>query len=72
MYSFRNPTKSATILCVQYLISQHMKFKNVIKKDDLTKTVFKGLNVGKNYERIMEDVENTLKNVCLNYFKNIV
>lgn len=57
-----NPTKSATILCVQYLISQHMKFKNVIKKDDLTKTVFKGLNVGKNYERIMEDVENTLKN----------
>jgi len=48
-----------------------MKFKNVIKKDDLTKTVFKGLNVGKNYERIMEDVENTLKNVGLNYFRNI-
>lgn len=58
-----NPNKSVTILCVQYLISQHMKSKSVIRKDDLMKTVFNGRNVGKNYERIMDEVANTLNNV---------
>jgi len=40
-----------------------MKTKGVIKKDDLIKTVFKGRNIGKNYDRVMEEVGNTLKNV---------
>ncbi|NP_001155624.1 mage-e1-like [Acyrthosiphon pisum] len=68
-----NPSKSATILCVQYLISHHMKTKGVIKKDDLMKTVFKGRNLGKNYERVMEEVDNTLKNTfgfSISYIKN--
>ncbi|CAI6345350.1 unnamed protein product [Macrosiphum euphorbiae] len=68
-----NPSKSATILCVQYLISQHMKTKGVIKKDELMKTVFKGRNLGKNYERVMEEVNNTLKNTfgfSISYIKD--
>ncbi|XP_022164707.1 melanoma-associated antigen B2-like [Myzus persicae] len=68
-----NPSKSATILCVQYLISHHMKTKSVIKKDDLMKTVFKGRSIGKNYERVMEEVEITLKNTfgfSISYIKN--
>ncbi|KAL5242784.1 hypothetical protein ACI65C_010194 [Semiaphis heraclei] len=68
-----NPSKSATILCVQYLISQHMKTKGIIKKEDLMKTVFKGRNIGKNYERVMEEVDNTLKNTfgfSIAYIKN--
>lgn len=40
-----------------------MKNKSTIKKDDLMKTVLKGRIVGKNSERVMEDVANTLKNV---------
>ncbi|XP_026815060.1 non-structural maintenance of chromosomes element 3 homolog isoform X2 [Rhopalosiphum maidis] len=68
-----NPSKSATVLCVQYLISHHMKSKNVIKKDDLIKTIFKGRNISKNYERVMEEVKNTLKNTfgfSISYIKN--
>ncbi|XP_025204362.1 melanoma-associated antigen D4-like [Melanaphis sacchari] len=68
-----SPNKSATILCVQYLVSHHMKSKNVIKKDDLMKTVFKGRNIGKNYEKVMEEVAYTLKNTfgfSISYIKN--
>lgn len=68
MYYFRNPNKCATILCVQYLITNHMKSKNPIKRDDLMKTVFKGRVTGKNFERVMDDVDNTLKNVLLNIY----
>lgn len=44
-----------------------MKTKSVIKKDDLMKTVFKKNVIGKNYNIIMKDVENTLHNVCLKF-----
>lgn len=63
MHYFRNADKSATVLCVQYLISQHMQGKYLIKRDELMKTVFKGRITGKNYDRVVEDVSNTLKNV---------
>jgi len=46
-----------------------MKTKDVIKKDDLMKTVFKGRNIGKNYERVMQEVINTLKNVIFKLFQ---
>lgn len=46
-----------------------MKTKSVIKKDDLMKTVFKGRSIGKNYERVMEEVEITLKNVIFKLFQ---
>lgn len=42
-----------------------MKSLQVIKKDDLMKTVFKGRVNGKNYERVIGDVASTLKNVIL-------
>lgn len=54
---------SATVQCVQYLVSHHMKNKSAIRKNELLKTVFKGRVSGKNYNRIMEDVTKTLKNV---------
>ncbi|VVC41406.1 MAGE homology domain [Cinara cedri] len=72
--NIENTGKSATVLCVQYLMSKHMKGKNLIKKEDLTKTVFKGRVIGKNnYDRVMEDVSNTLKNIfgfSLSYIKD--
>lgn len=68
MFYFRNTDKSATVQCIQYLLLQHMKSKNLIKKDDLMKTFFKGRISGKNYDRVMNDVENTLNNVLLKYF----
>lgn len=50
-----------------------MKDKGLIKKDDLMKTVFKGRSIGKNYERIIQDVENTIKNVLYElYFSKII
>lgn len=67
-FFFRNSTKSATVQCVQYLLSHHMKNKSLIKKDDLMKTVFKGRGIGKNYDRVIQDVENTLKNVFIIIF----
>lgn len=68
VHYFRNTGKSATVLCVQYLLSQHMKGKHLIKRDELMKTVFKGRITGKNYDRVVEDVSNTLTNV-INLFK---
>lgn len=49
-----------------------MKTKGIIKKEDLMKTVFKGRNIGKNYERVMEEVDNTLKNVIFKLFRKHV
>lgn len=66
--SFRSGNKNATILCVQYLISQHLKNRNAIKKDDVIKTL-KGCISAKNYDRVMEDVESTIKNV---HFKLLI
>jgi hypothetical protein len=40
-----------------------MKSKHPIKRDDLMKTVFKGRVTGRNFENVMNDVDNTLKNV---------
>lgn len=54
---------SVTIQCVQYLISHNMKSKQLIRKDHLLKTVLKGRVNMKNYDRVMEDVKNTLENV---------
>lgn len=50
-----------------------MKGKNSIKKEDLKNSVFKGRVIGKNnYDRVMEDVSNTLKSVMFKfYFDNI-
>lgn len=45
-----------------------MKNKSLIKKEDLMKTVFKGRVIGKNYDRVMEDVSNTLKNVIFKLY----
>lgn len=52
-----------------------MKGKHLIKKEDLTKTVFKDRVIGKNnYDRVMEDVSNTLNNVIfkLYFYINII
>ncbi|XP_050433692.1 uncharacterized protein LOC126841327 [Adelges cooleyi] len=68
-----NSGKSVTVQCVQYLVSYHLKSKCSIKKDELMKTVFKGRVTGKNYERVMEDVSLTLKNVfglSISYIKD--
>lgn len=40
-----------------------MKSKTPIKRDDLMKTVFKGRVTGRNFENVMNDIDNTLKNV---------
>lgn len=69
MCNFRNTNKCATILCVQYLITNHMNNKSPIKRDDLMKTVFKGRVTGKNFENVMNDVDNTLKNVLLKFYR---
>lgn len=45
-----------------------MKNKRMIKKDDLTKIdALKGRITGKNYDRVMEDVSNTLDNVLFEF-----
>lgn len=68
--SFRSSNKSVSILCVQYLVARHLKNRNAIKKDDVMKT-FKGRISAKNYDRVMEDVANTMKNVHFKLFNLI-
>lgn len=46
-----------------------MKGKDVIKKEDLKNSVFKDRVIGKNnYDRVMEDVSNTLKRVMFKFY----
>lgn len=69
MFCFRNNGKSVTVVCVQYLISLYLKNKKMIRKDDLSKIdVLKGRITGKNYDRVMEDVSNTLNNVLFELY----
>ncbi|XP_050545942.1 uncharacterized protein LOC126908100 [Daktulosphaira vitifoliae] len=70
---FENPGKSVTVQCVQYLIIKHLKSKNFIKKEELIKTILKGRISLKNYERAIEDVAATLRNVfglSISYIKD--